>query len=129
MLTLLTLHYTLLTLIAKGPLSIVPLHIMWMYSSTGCSKKTHFRNFQGMLEDQIFWLFLVVLSKYHCNCHIRPFLVFLVILAHFFGHFKNTPLDHIWSSQICQICIFGPKMVKWGVHEKILQNAVQICWS
>ena len=22
-----------------------------------------------------------------------------------------------------------PKMVKWGVPEKILQNAVQTCWS
>ena len=52
--------------------------------------------------------------------------------------FRDTPLDQIWRAQIraqiCQICIFGayfgaPSMVKWGVPEKILQNAVQTRWS
>ena len=61
---------------------------------------------------------------------------------------RDTPLDHIARAQICiQICIFGifghiwpylaylgaylgaPNMVKWGVPEKILQKAVQTCWS
>ena len=50
----------------------------------GVPKKRTFKIFKDMSADQIVWLFLVILSKYHCSRHFRPFFVFLVILAHFF---------------------------------------------
>ena len=56
--------------------------------------------------------------------------------------FRKTPLDHIWRAQIrakimpnmAKYAYLGaylgaPYMVKWGVPEKILQNAVQTHWS
>ena len=40
--------------------------------------------------------------------------------------FRDAPLDHIWHAQIrAQIRPNTPNMVKWGVPEKILQNAIQ----
>ena len=52
--------------------------------------------------------------------------------------FRDTPLGHSWRAQICAknayLAYLGaylsePNMVKWGVPEKILQNAVQTRWS
>ena len=36
------------------------------------SQKTHFQNFKGYVGRPIFWLFLVILSKYHFSPHFRP---------------------------------------------------------
>ena len=51
--------------------------------------------------------------------------------------FRDTPLDHIWLAQICvPHIVFGlhdvrirrRNVVKLGITEKILQNAVQTNW-
>ena len=40
--------------------------------------------------------------------------------------FRDTPLDHIWHG-ILGTYLGTQNIVKWGVPEKILQNAVQTC--
>ena len=65
------------------------------------NKKLH-GTMQSRQRDQILWLLLTILSKYHCSCHSRPLLVLLVILAHVL---VNSGLFG-YSSYFCYLLIF-----------------------
>ena len=45
----------------------------------------------------------------------------------YLAHSNTRPKYRIWS--YLGVYLSAPKMIKWGIPEKILQNAVQMCWS
>ena len=57
------------------------------------------------LGDQIYWLFLVILTNYHCICHFMPVCLFWSwLLWPFFGYFGYF-FDIL--GYFCYFCYFG----------------------